>query len=141
MPPVTFRPGSAAALFLIAGMALVSLFVQSWNFTKITTSRVERAVDPVTAFEARFSPLKMDNPIHGPVGYLGDRKPKDLQSVMAFMLTQYTLAPVVVEQGAAHEFVIGNFFSAPPTSDQLLELKLEMVRDFQNGVVLYRRVP
>lgn len=75
------------------------------------------------------------------IGYLGDSKPKDIQSVMAFMLTQYTLAPVVVDQTTAHDYVVGNYYSAPPTAEDLRTLHLIIVKDFNNGVVLYRRVP
>jgi len=100
-----------------------------------------RTKDPISDFNARFDEIKQMKVLRDRVGYLGDKKPKDVQSVMAFMLTQYALAPVVVEQGNARAWVVGNFFTVPPTVEELRALNLEPVRDFGNGVVLYRRVP
>jgi hypothetical protein len=97
--------------------------------------------DSVGEYSLRFPDVKPFLPASGVVGYLGDQKEKDMQSVMAFMLAQYNLAPVVLEQGARHEWVVGSYISAPPTPDRLRELHLKIVRDFGNGVVLYRRTP
>lgn len=99
------------------------------------------STDSISGFASRYDELKRMKVLPDQVGYIGDRKPKDLQSVMAFMLTQYTLAPVVVEQSVAHEVVIGNYYSTPPSAEELRTHHLSVVKDFNNGVVLYRRVP
>jgi hypothetical protein len=97
--------------------------------------------DAVDIYASRFTELRRVLPGVGLVGYLGDRKPEDLESDVAFMLAQYTLAPLVVEKSTTREWVIGNFSDAPPTAQDLAGLNLEPVRDFGAGVVLYRWMP
>ena len=53
-----------------------------------------------------------------------------------YNLTQYALAPIVVETGPTREFVIGNFTATDP---QPIPDDLVIVRDFGGGVKLLRQ--
>jgi hypothetical protein len=55
-----------------------------------------------------------------------------------YNLTQYAVAPIVVEIGPTREFVIGNFTSIDPPR---IPDDLVVVRDFGNGVTLLRKTP
>lgn len=55
-----------------------------------------------------------------------------------YNLTQYAVAPIVVEPGPTREFVIGNFTSIDPPR---IPDDLVIVRDFGNGVMLLRKRP
>ena len=55
-----------------------------------------------------------------------------------YNLTQYAVAPVVVEIGPTREFVIGNFTSIDPPR---IPDDLVVVWDFGNGVTLLRKTP
>lgn len=55
-----------------------------------------------------------------------------------YNLTQYAVAPIVVETGPTREFVIGNFTSIDPPR---IPDDLVRVRDLGNGVTLFRKTP
>lgn len=81
--------------------------------------------------DQRFAALKAALPRQGIVGYLGDSStPAD------YYLTQYALAPLVVDRSPDHALVVGNFFTAlPPQTPPPLHLQL--MKDFGNGVMLF----
>jgi hypothetical protein len=79
------------------------------------------------------------------VGYVGSpeptaRTPKEADSAALLhfrrhLLAQYTLAPVLLIEGTASELVVGNFDGGTPPAPP----GLSMVRDFGDGLVLFRR--
>jgi hypothetical protein len=79
--------------------------------------------------DQRFASLKELLPEHGVVGYIGDSG----DATADYYLTQYALAPLVVEHSLNHPLIVGNFPSKPP---QLREHHLRIIRDFGNGVLL-----
>lgn len=87
--------------------------------------------------DERFEALKSALPTNsGTVGYVGDIAVDVNPS--AYYLTQYALAPFVVEAGANHKLVVGNF-SAPESAAKVAAANgLVAARDFGNGVVLFR---
>jgi len=83
--------------------------------------------------DQRFAPLKGALPTHGAVGYVGEAgAPVDVLS--DYYLTQYALAPLVVENSTNHPLVIGNFPRSKPSQ---VPDNLTMIRDFGNGVFLF----
>lgn len=81
--------------------------------------------------DARFATLKASGllPKQGIVGYVGDcGDPSD------YYLTQYALAPLVVDHSVNHPLIIGNFSNSPtaPRFDHL-----QLVNDLGNGVLLF----
>ena len=99
------------------------------------------AQDEISRYEGRFHLLRSALPPEGVVGYISEpwRPPLDLDWLKGFFLTQYALTPLVVEDGVAPALVIGNFpagltsYSPDPT--------LALVRDFGDGVLLFRHLP
>lgn len=85
--------------------------------------------------DQRFATLKAALPVHGAVGYVGEAgAPVDVLS--DYYLTQYALAPLVVENSTNHPLVIGNFPRSQPS--QVPE-NLKLIQDFGNGVLLFTR--
>jgi hypothetical protein len=112
--------------------------------SRATESAPSPGLDEISAYEHRFQELRTVLPQSGVVGYWGH---PELTTALPgqglahlhfqrFLLTQYALAPVLLIEGTEPEFVVGNFDpGAVPPSPQGLRL----VRDFGNGVVLFRR--
>jgi len=83
--------------------------------------------------DLRFAELRKNLPARGVVGYWGDSALTP-PAVGAYYLTQYALAPLVVERSLKHPLVVGNFpdSAAPP-----VPANLRLVKDFGDGVFLF----
>jgi hypothetical protein len=64
----------------------------------------------------------------GYIGETGDSATPD------YYLTQYALAPLIVDRSAKHTLVVGNFPSSPPSG---IPQDLRLVEDFGQGVMLF----
>jgi hypothetical protein len=93
-------------------------------------------LDEITLHERRMVPLRGHLPTRGIVGYLSDETDEN-QAAKRLYLTQYTLAPVLVERGASRPLVVGNF--TQPLAARTNTRGLVVVRDFGGGLVLYRK--
>lgn len=80
--------------------------------------------------DQRFAALKLRLPASGVIGYIGE--PGD-RAVPDYYLTQYALAPLVVDQSPDHAIVIANFPSAAASE---IPQNLRVVENFGNGVLL-----
>lgn len=83
--------------------------------------------------DKRFAALKTELPSRGLVGYIGE--PGD-SALPDYYLAQYALAPLVVDRGAQHSFVIGNF---PHSQTTPVIAGLTLSKDFGNGVLLFAK--
>ena len=102
--------------------------------------------DDVSANERRFAALRPLLPVHGLVGYLSDPElagatPRDsnaaaLRQFRRYLLAQYALAPALLVKGTEPELVVGNF---DPGTTPTAPGGLRIVRDFGDGLVLFRR--
>jgi hypothetical protein len=102
--------------------------------------------DEISLYERRFQDLRAFLPERGMVGYLGHPEPtgatprdSNAAALLHFrrlLLAQYALAPLVLVENTEPEFVLGNFDpgSVPPPPPGL-----RIIRDLENGVVLFRR--
>ena len=134
-----------AILILCTGYAVLNLLWQG-----IRSYPELPDTDPVTIHEARIEQLKPVLPASGVVGYVttveNDRifaKEKAFQNVeylAQYALTQYTLAPLIVQNSPDLPLVVGNFLDGPPAPGFLERHGLIPLRDFGDGLVLYRRV-
>lgn len=86
--------------------------------------------------DQRFSALKAALPGQGVVGYVGE---PGTPALADYYLTQYALAPLVVDHSPNHALVVGNFPASPsagaPSGD------LQLVKDFGDGVLLFATKP
>jgi len=87
-----------------------------------------------TYYEDRFAPLRRLLPRHGVVGYVSDRPSAERE----YFLTQYALAPLLLDRGGVHAVVVGNFFEPARASAVAAPMGLVLVRDLGNGVMLFR---
>jgi len=79
--------------------------------------------------DQRFAALKAALPPRGVVGYVGESN----DPVADYYLTQYALAPLVIDHSPNHPLVVGNFSASLPGTPHHLQL----LTDFGNGVLLF----
>jgi hypothetical protein len=102
-------------LIVLTGYAVLSLLVQS---IRIYADLPEK--DPVTIHEARIAQLKGSLPPSGEVGYV-----TTVENDRIF--------------AAENPLVVGNFLDGPPPPGFLDKNGLVPLKDFGDGLVLYRR--
>jgi len=97
--------------------------------------------DRISQYERRFEGLKKILPTHGVVGYLSHRQAQDIRfdaGTAEFYLTQYALAPLIVIHSPERDLVIGNFGASRVDPAIFKDRDLTLIRDFGNGVMLFR---
>ena len=136
------RPGAALLLILLYGGVSTARWVHR------AARPAGPAQDEITAYESRFRLLRSALPARGVVGYLGYPEPTGitpqdsnaaaLLHFRRYLLAQYSLAPVLLIESTDHELIVGNFVpeSLPPAPRGF-----RLVRDFGDGVLLFRRDP
>jgi len=122
---------SARTAESIAFLILLSLLSSAGMiFTSPRPRHME--VDDIGArSDKRFAQLKAHLPANGVIGYIGETGDSALPD---YYLTQYALAPLVVDRSAHRAIVIGNF---PHTLPSEIPSDLKLVQDFENGVLLF----
>src|SRR5215469_17170089 len=81
--------------------------------------------------DQRFAALKANLPASGVIGYIGSTGDS---AIPDYYLTQYALAPLVVDLSPNHSLVVGNFPTLPPSG---IPQNLRLVQDFGHGVMLF----
>jgi hypothetical protein len=125
-PSARSKRTTAAIVLLILGSLLSSARI---IFKTPRSGHIESG-SIATRSDQRFALLKARLPVDGVVGYIGSSGDS---ATPDYYLTQYALAPLVVDNSSDHAIVIGNFPSsqAPRTPQNL-----RLVEDFGNGVLL-----
>jgi hypothetical protein len=104
-------------------------------------TRVDRSFDDVSSFERSLAELRMEVPKEGTIGYVSGKTFGDAladpEQARRYYLTQYSLSPLVVEAGRDPNLVIGDFAGYADWKSATVGLTL--VRDFGNGLMLFRR--
>ena len=131
-------------LIILTGYAVLSLLVQSIG---IYTDLPDK--DPVTIHEERIAQLRGSLPASGEVGYVTtvenekifayERAFQNVEYLAQYVLTQYTLAPLIVRNSPKLPLVVGNFLDGPPAPGFLDKNGLLPIKDFGDGLILYRR--
>jgi hypothetical protein len=128
------------------GVLLVILFslytsarlflAQAWFLDSLLKSGIQR--DDITRYEERFDALRKLLPPSGAVGYTTSPEIRADWATFYYhyYLTQYTLAPLIVDDSIRHELVIGNFPDSQPQSDVVPGLT--RVADCGSGILLFR---
>ena len=89
--------------------------------------------DEVSTYTARFDELRDTLQYYRVAGYRDDG-----QNAAGWFLAQYSLAPTVLVQGADQPVVVANFHSAESAQRGWVEDSLQLIRDYGQGVALYR---
>jgi hypothetical protein len=104
----------------------------------VVDAPLQKSISPLASripnrSDRRFAALKAALPPQGTVGYVGESgAPVDVLG--NYYLTQYALAPLVVENSVKHPLVIGNFPKSPPSQPPD---DLRVIQDFGDGVLLF----
>jgi hypothetical protein len=130
----------------LAGILLVSAVLRLPR-TLASFDQPAALNDPAAAWDARMGPVAAALPADvGVVGYLdgADLDPSMSEAEQAeFYLTQYSLAPVVVQTAADQDWIVGNFGSALASSRirSALDQKLGTydIQAFGFGIYLIHR--
>ena len=90
-------------------------------------------------------------PGHGAVGYIDGLADDELSTprqkysldeelpTARIYLAQYALAPVILVRSLDHKLVVGNFISPPPDLEIYRKMGLVPLRDFGNGIIIFKR--
>ena len=107
--------------------------------------------DPVTIHERRINQIKGVLPGTVAVGYVTavdnekifyyERRLSNVEFLAQYILTQYTLAPVIVYNSPDYPLVVGNYIDGSPDPGFLKRKALIPVRDFGDGLLLYQKEP
>ena len=126
-------PRMRVALLVFILCCLLSTARIVWDAPRLnrppdSAQRVARRSDQ------RFAALKASLPERGVIGYVGEPGAAALGD---YYLTQYALAPLVVDHSLNHALVVGNFPSSPGgASASSLSGNLQLVQDFGDGILL-----
>jgi len=142
--PTYRRKAGLLILACLAGYAVFSLLAKS---VEVYGGLPEK--DPVGIHEERIRQLKPLLPPTGEVGYVttvenerifaAEKAFRNVEYLAQYVLTQYTLAPLLVRNSPEHALVVGNFLSGPPAPGFIERHGLVPLKDFGDGLILYRR--
>jgi hypothetical protein len=131
-------------LICLTGYAVLNLL---WQSVRLYPGLPEK--DPVTIHEERIRQLESLLPASGEVGYAttvendkifaAEKAFQNVEYLAQYVLTQYTLAPVIVRNSPEFPLVVGNFLDGPPPPGFSEKNGLAPLRDFGDGLILYRR--
>jgi hypothetical protein len=131
-------------LICLTGYAVLNLL---WQSVRLYNGLPEK--DPVTIHEERIRQLESLLPASGEIGYAttvendrifaAEKAFQNVEYLAQYVLTQYTLAPVIVRNSPEFPLVVGNFLDGPPPPGFLEKNGLAPLRDFGDGLILYRR--
>jgi hypothetical protein len=90
--------------------------------------------DEVSRHQKRLLLIRYNLPRYGVIGYVGDRGDPGKE----YRLTQYALAPLLVDPTPNHALVVGNFNEADADGGRCKHKGLVPVFDFGDGVCLFQ---
>jgi hypothetical protein len=126
--------GVALALRKRAVLLVLILVLAALNLAAFRKQVVSTPSETRWAMEARRQQLRSWLPAQGRVGYLNDEiSLKTGSAIELYYLTQYAIAPLVLELGATQEWVIGDI----PSFDGQPPPGLEVAHEFGGGLVLF----
>ena len=133
--PPRVRFGVAAAVALsMWGVIEYFGFEAAWQ---------KQSRDPyqIAAQSSRLAGAAAAVPDSAVLGYTTDLEPGSVAALAMFNAAQYALTPRLILQNAAQPRVLGNFARPADYAAIGRRYGLLLERDFQNGVVLFRKDP
>ena len=127
-------------IFLFAPIIILSFHYNFKALQKGIQRYDRKELDQITVYEKRLIGLKEFIQNHLVVGYVSDYDDNSNENGIAYTMTQYVLAPIILVRGIKRNFIVGNFHSAKPNIKAYEYEKLSIYRDFGNGVILFERM-
>ena len=127
-------------LFLFTAIIIFSFHNNFKALQKGIQRYKRKELDQITIYEKRFFELKEFLQNHLVVGYVSDYDDNSNEDGIAYSMTQYVLAPIILVRGIKRNFIVGNFHSAQPNIKAYEKENLSLYRDFGNGVILFERM-
>ena len=129
------RTSSRATLGLVIA-ALLSLYgTLDFYGAQIERNKTQKDSYQIGAQEQRFEALKRELGANAVAGYVSD-----LSDAGILLSAQHALAPVLLVDDVPYQFVVGNFSKPLDYSEFGRARNLVLVKDFGNGVTLFRKV-
>ena len=127
-------------IFLFAAIIILSFHYNFKAMHKGVQRYNRQELDQITIYENRFIELKdfLQNSLA--VGYISDYDDNSKENGLAYSMTQYVLAPVILVRGIKRNFIVGNFQSANPDVKACEKENLSLIMDFGSGVILFERM-
>lgn len=137
---ITMKSKQLKTIFLFTAIIIFS-FQNNFKALQKGIQRYNRKEpDQITLYEKRFIELKEFLQNHLVVGYVSDYDDNSNENGLAYSMTQYVLAPIILVRGIKRNFIVGNFHGAKPNIKAYENEKLSIYRDFGNGVILFERM-
>ena len=127
-------------IFLFAAIIILSFHYNFKALQKGMQRYNRKELDQITIYEKRFIEVKDFLQNHLVVGYISDYDDNSKENGLAYSMTQYVLAPVILVRGIKRNFIIGNFQSAKPNVKTYEKENLSVIMDFGRGVILFERM-
>ena len=139
MPP---RPRSfASTLVCVIAVLATGASLNSWRISD-TLARQSPDTYGAQRAVARFSGVLQRVPQAAEVAYFSDLPEGSTAALAAFMTTQNAIAPrflLPVEKAGRAQWAVGNFSRRMDFATLGSTRGFELIEDFDNGAVLYRR--
>ena len=149
MPPSRAAWRQKAGVILLVVLTGYAVLNLTWQGLIARPDVPEK--DSITLHEARIAQLNPLLPASKEVGYVttvenseifpAEQTFRNVEFLAQYVLTQYTLAPRIVRNNPDKPLVVGNFIDGPPAPGFLEKHRLVVLKDFGDGLVLYRREP
>lgn len=135
-----------SGLIILLALVLLSTY-ESFKSSAIASEGLSE-LDMVTAWDRRMRKIREILPDHGVIGYLADWdipgvKYGSSDQEVEFLLAQYTVAPVILERGADHDLILGNFNDSGEAAKMakiLDTFEISLLVPFSNEYSLFSRV-
>jgi hypothetical protein len=99
----------------------------------------EKIRQHISGYLSRFSAVQPLLPGRGVVGYISDDLENEDHSMPRKYVAEYALLPVILVRSIDYPLIVGNFRNPVPDLEAYRKQGLVPVRDFGNGVVLFKR--
>jgi hypothetical protein len=129
----------AAMVVLLAASLQSNLLFNAVSHARWDPQNI--ANDPVSTWEKRTSILREILPGQGKVGYLAEWDIPGAEAGSAdqdneYRLVQYVLAPLIVQRGADHDLIVGNFGGTEYPIEELFGVKI--LANYGYGIYLLK---
>jgi hypothetical protein len=145
--PAKIKRKQPIGIGLLVIVTCLSAFQALWQNARSYEEAPE--TDPVTIHERRIAQLKEFLPSSGSVGYIttvendrifaAEKSFSNVEFLAQFVLTQHTLAPLLVRNSPDFPVVVGNFLDGEPAPGFREKYHLVLLRDLGNGLILYQK--